>query len=84
MFNAFANQPDTRPYEAVAPNVDLNATNDVAAWGSKVKFNFAKEDQADDLLLNDMIWRSVRGASHPMPAPVRAGFVMVNAEPDDD
>jgi DNA-binding beta-propeller fold protein YncE len=84
MFNSFANQPDTRPFEALPAKVDLNATNDVAAWGSKVKFNFAKEDQADDLLLNEMIWRSVRGSKHPMPAPVRAGFVMVNASRDDD
>lgn len=84
MFNSFAAKPDLRPYEALPPNVDLKATNDTAAWGSKIKFNYAKEDQADDLLLNEMIWRSVRGAKHPMPAPVRAGFVMVNATPDDD
>jgi hypothetical protein len=84
MFNSFAAQPDTRPFEALPPNVDLKATNDLAAWGSKIKFNFAKEDQADDLLLNEMIWRSVRGTTHPMPAPVRAGFVMVSTTRDDD
>ena len=84
MFNSFDAQPDTRPFEALPPNVDLKATNDAAAWGSKIKFNFAKEDAADDLLLNEIIWRSVRGATHPMPAPVRAAFVMVNAAQDDD
>jgi hypothetical protein len=84
MFNSFANQPDLAPFQAVPQNVDLTATNEVAAWGSGIKFNFAKEDQADDFLLNEMIWRSVRGAKHPMPAPVRAGFVMVNATRDDD
>jgi hypothetical protein len=84
MFNSFATKPDLRPFEAVPPGVDLKATNDVAEWGSKIKFNYAKEDQADDLVLNEMIWRSVRGAKHPMPAPVRAGFVMVNADRDDD
>jgi len=84
MFNSFANQPDTRPYEMLPPNVDMKATNGVAAWGGKIKFNFAKEDQADDLLLNEMIWRSVRGSNHAMPAPVRAGFVMVKPSHDDD
>ncbi|HEX4646213.1 MAG TPA: YncE family protein, partial [Verrucomicrobiae bacterium] len=84
MYNSFAAQPDVRPYEALPPNVDLRETNTVAAWGSKIKFNFAKEDQADDLLLNEMIWRSVRGAKDPMPAPIRAGFVMVNSLGDDD
>ena len=56
----------------------------MTALGSKIKFNFAKEDQADDLLLNEMIWRSVRGSNQAMPAPVRAGFVMVKASRDDD
>lgn len=84
MFNAFTAQPDVRPYEALPPNVDLKETNTVASWGSKMKFNFAKEDEADDLLLNEAIWRSVRGANHPMPAPVRAGFVMVDTSRDDD
>jgi YVTN family beta-propeller protein len=84
MFNSFMNQPDLRPFEALPANVDMKATNDTAAWGSKIRFNFAKEDAADDLLLNETIWRSVRGANNPMPAPVRAGFVVVNATPDDD
>jgi hypothetical protein len=84
MFNSFAAQPDLHPFEAVPENVDMSETNTVAAWGSRMKFNFAKEDEADDLLLNEAIWRSVRGAKHPMPAPVRAGFVMVNPTRDDD
>ena len=29
----------------------------------------------DDLLLNEVVWRSVRGPNGPMPAPVRAAFV---------
>ena len=44
----------------------------------------AKEDQADDLLFNEVIWRSVKGADSPMPAPVRAAFVMPSAKKDDD
>ena len=46
--------------------------------------NFAKEDAADDLLLNEIIWRSVRGAESPMPAPKRAAFVLSSAKEDDD
>jgi hypothetical protein len=37
--------------------------------------DFRKEDAADDLVLNEIIWRSVRGPTSPMPAPVRAAFV---------
>jgi hypothetical protein len=46
--------------------------------------NFAKEDAADDLQLNEIIWRSVRGAEFPMPAPVRASFVFAKSGEDDD
>ena len=56
----------------------------LGAWGSGIKFNFAKEDAADDLLLNEVIWRSVKGSNQPMPAPVRAGFVMTSASRDED
>jgi hypothetical protein len=37
--------------------------------------NFAREDAVDDLLLNEVVWRSVRGPDSAMPAPVRAAFV---------
>ncbi len=46
--------------------------------------NLAVEDAADDLLLNEVIWRSVKGAGNPMPAPVRAAFVLAGTEDEDD
>ena len=65
-------------------NLDLTATNTSLAWGVKEKFNFQKEDANDDIKFNEVIWRSVKGADHPMPAPVHAGFVFANAKADDD
>jgi DNA-binding beta-propeller fold protein YncE len=84
MFNSFQAEPNLSPYAALPANVDLDAKNAVAAWGSEIKFNFAKEDAADDLLFNEVIWRSVKGADHPMPAPVRAGFVFIGNAKDED
>ena len=45
-------------------------------WGADLseKFDLTKEDRADDLLFNEVIWRSVKGAHAPMPAPVRAAW----------
>ncbi|HEY7310113.1 MAG TPA: bifunctional YncE family protein/alkaline phosphatase family protein [Gemmataceae bacterium] len=86
MYNAFQAEADATAYEHVVPAVDLQEKNKATAWGSKVseKFNLAKEDAADDLLLNEVIWRSVKGAHSPMPAPVRAAFVMPRVQDDDD
>src|SRR5206468_10069499 len=75
MYNSFQATPDLTPYVASAANVDLEAQNPVAAWGGQLKMNFAREDAVDDLLLNEVVWRSVRGAHNQMPAPIRAGFV---------
>ena len=75
MFNAFQSQPDLRPYRALPANVDLQERNSPAAWGGQIPMNFAREDAVDDLLLNEVVWRSVRGPASPMPAPVRAAFV---------
>jgi YVTN family beta-propeller protein len=84
MFNSFAPESNPEPYVALSAKVDLHATNTVAAWGTNIKFDFAKEDAADDRLFNEVIWRSVKGNHQAMPAPVRAGFVLVNTTPDED
>jgi hypothetical protein len=85
MFNLFQSAPDLRPYQASPANVDLEARSSTHAWGGQIKMNFAREDAVDDLLLNEVIWRSVRGANSPMPAPVRAAFVFGRrGEKDED
>jgi hypothetical protein len=90
MYNAFAAKPDVAPYAHETPKADRNAVNSPTAWGGKLseKFNMAKEDQADDLLFNEVIWRSVKGPHSKMPAPVRAAFFVPikakSAKRDDD
>ena len=84
MYNAFQATPDTRPYRAVPSNINLNERNSLASWGGNIKMDFSREDAVDDLLLNEVIWRSVRGANNPMPAPVRAAFVKIQKKDDDD
>ena len=48
--------------------------------------NLEEADRAPDLLLNEIVWRSVRGADSPMPAPVRASWVrpIAGAEDEDE
>jgi hypothetical protein len=85
MFNSFQATPDLRPYQALSANMDLEERNSARAWGGQLKMNFAREDAADDLLLNEVVWRSVRGPDSPMPAPVRAAFVFEHrGEKDED
>jgi hypothetical protein len=77
MYNSFQAKPNLTPYAHVVPKVDLTETNKKTAWGAKLSetFDLSREDAADDLLLNEVIWRSVRGPDAAMPPPVRAAFV---------
>jgi hypothetical protein len=72
MYHSFTAKADVRPYTHVVPPVDRNEKNKPDAWGAKLSetFDLTKEDAADDLLFNEVIWRSVKGADSPMPPPV--------------
>jgi hypothetical protein len=84
MFACFTQKPDLRSYERTVPKVDMTALTPRTAWGVKETrtMDLTKEDAADDLLLNEVIWRSVRGAHSAMPSPVRRAWVR-SADPDD-
>jgi hypothetical protein len=89
MFASFQGTPDLKEYTARIPKADVTALNTLDSWGAResLAMNFKKEDAADDLLLNEVIWRSVRGAESAMPAPRRAAFVYTKrnkADKDDD
>ncbi len=86
MSHSFTHLPNYDSYSAVRPAVRMDELNGKTAWGSELsrKMDFTKEDAADDLLLNEVIWRSIKGADSPMPAPKRAAFFRATAKDDDD
>ena len=88
MANAFTAAPDLTSYSHRPARVDLNAKNLRTAWGAEEsrRLNLEVEDRADDLIFNEIIWKSVKGADSPMPPPVRAAFVLPRHEKgrDDD
>jgi hypothetical protein len=86
MYDSFTAGADFTPFEHLPARVDLTASNAPDAWGAALsaQMDFSSEDAADDLLLGDVVWRSVKGADSPMPAPVRAAFVFAHGEEDED
>jgi DNA-binding beta-propeller fold protein YncE len=76
MYNSFQPAPDVTPFTHIPARIDLTEKNKPDAFGAKMSegFDLTKEDAADDLLFNEVIWRSVRGADSKMPPPVRAAF----------
>jgi YVTN family beta-propeller protein len=84
MFASFQAKPDLQPYECKMPKADRDAVTAKTAWGVKETgtMDLTKEDAADDLLLNEVIWRNVRGANSPMPSPVRRAWVLAGDADD--
>jgi hypothetical protein len=46
--------------------------------------NLDQEDQAPDVLLNEIIWKTVRGEQSVMPPPRRAAFVRTTDLEDEE
>lgn len=73
MYAAFTRTADLTPYTHTGPKIDVNAKNTVRAWGAResLKMDFSDYDRAPEFALNEIIWKSVRGAASEMPLPVR-------------
>jgi DNA-binding beta-propeller fold protein YncE len=77
MYNAFVGAPNLAPFRHVDPRVPLDERNSPTAYGSiqSMMMDFSQEDRAPEALLNEILWRSIRGANAPMPPPRRSVFV---------
>ncbi|MGH7134813.1 MAG: alkaline phosphatase family protein, partial [Pirellulales bacterium] len=86
MYASFQAQADLTGYRERPARVNLQARNPSIGWGveQSAQLDFSREDAADDILLNEIIWRSVRGPDSRMPPPVRASFVIARGDDDDD
>ena len=84
MWASFQARPDSTPYVARPAQVDLQALNPPKGWTARASrhMDFSRPDQVDDILLNEVVWRSVRGEDHPMPAPRRAAFFLAHPKPE--
>jgi len=61
----------------VNPQVDVSAKNTLRAYGARrsMKMDFKDVDEAPMAELNEILWKSIKGADSPVPAPVhRIGF----------
>jgi DNA-binding beta-propeller fold protein YncE len=90
MYHSFTAKPTLTPYKHVVPQWDLKETNKPGGFGADLlnDENLAKEDQIDDLVFSEIVWKAVKGRESPMPPPVRAAFYIPYSPPkpkkDDD
>jgi YVTN family beta-propeller protein len=85
LFAAFATQPDATPYAVRPARTAIHETNREDAPGAQASLlmDLAKPDLAPELELNEILWKSIRGADSAMPPPTRAAFVRPIADEDE-
>jgi YVTN family beta-propeller protein len=72
MYASFSDQADLKPYRHTPPRIDVNEKNQQTAWGAResMDMDFTDVDRAPMFALNEVVWKSVRGADSEMPLPV--------------
>lgn len=72
MYAAFGMSTDFAPFQKLEPLVDVNAKNTSRSYGARrsKQMDFDDVDRAPMFALNEIIWKSVKGADSPMPLPV--------------
>jgi YVTN family beta-propeller protein len=88
MYRAFQAKPNLTPFNRREPRIPLDEKNAPTAWGAEASAAMNLDTEADlapEFALNEILWKSVRGAASPMPPPIHAAFVQpVRAGGDGD
>jgi YVTN family beta-propeller protein len=86
LYNAFQATPTATPFTHLSARVSIDEKNPPAAWGAGAsrRMDFSAPDRAPEGELNEILWRSIRGAdSNPPPVVRRAFMRTAEADPDD-
>lgn len=86
MWRCFNSKPDDRSFQSLPSNINLNELN---PKGTKLAamakgLDFSRVDRVPDNVMNNMIWKAVKGEKATAPAPVHAAFVKAAQADDDD
>jgi YVTN family beta-propeller protein len=86
MYAAFEGVPNMSTYRRSDARVSLDEKNLSTAAGSDLSLlmNFSEADRAPELLLNEILWRAMKGAHSRMPPPRRSLFMRGSAIGDGD
>ncbi len=86
LYSCFTSSPDFTPYRTKQARRSIIERNTADNGSARISatFNLAREDAAPDLLLNEVIWKSVKGEDAIMPAPRRSAFVKLEKKKDND
>jgi YVTN family beta-propeller protein len=73
MYRAFGVTPDLTAFDVRPAEIDMDAKNTPKTYGARASshMDFRDVDRAPAQLLNEILWKSIKGADSPLPPPVR-------------
>ncbi|HLI93196.1 MAG TPA: alkaline phosphatase family protein, partial [Puia sp.] len=86
LYRSFTATPDTGAFTAIPARVDINQRNSATSESAVLSshFDLRRADAVPDALLNEVIWKAVKGENSIPPAPRRGAFVKLTAKDRDD
>lgn len=87
MWRCFNKTPNATPFNSFRSNISLNELNPKGTKlaGMAKGLDFSAVDRVPDEIMNNMVWKAIKGENAIVPTPVRAAFVKaVQKEEDDD
>jgi YVTN family beta-propeller protein len=81
MYASFGTGAKATPFDVIHPKIDVDAKNKKGDYGSEAsrKMDFSDVDRAPMHALNEIIWKSIKGADSPMPPPVHRFRPLIDA-----
>ena len=81
MYASFGTEAKATPFDVIHPKIDVDAKNKKGDYGSEEsrKMDFSDVDRAPMHALNEIIWKSIKGADSPMPPPVHRFRPLIDA-----
>jgi hypothetical protein len=75
MLAAFTDRPILTPYTALQPHQGLNEMNPASAYRAEdaLAIHLDRPDEADEQVLNTLLWHAIKGPEVPMP-PSKTAF----------
>ena len=81
MYASFGTTAQPTPFTVIPPKIDVNVKNKDSDYGSDEsrKMDFSDVDRAPMHALNEIIWKSIKGADSAMPPPVHRFRPLIDA-----
>jgi YVTN family beta-propeller protein len=85
-FNSFQETPDSQPFEHLPAQIPLDERNAANAYGAaeSMAMDLTQPDRIPMRAMNELLWKSIKGADSTMPPPVHAAFLRPIDEPEKE